>query len=313
MPISIQKNIPLASFTTFKIGGPAKYFCEVKTIDDLEEALGFAEENGLPIFVLGGGSNLLVSDSGFQGLVIKISSFKYQLSGLKVRADAGVSLGRIVIESVSKGLRGMEWAAGVPGTIGGAIRGNAGCFGGEMKDVVESVMVFDTDTMKTKKISGKKCGFGYRESIFKKNRNFIIWSVSLKLKKGDAGELKAKIKDVMECRRNRQHLDLPSAGSIFKNISDSGAIKKISLESPDAAKNAKYPNGTIAVAYLLDECGLKGVKIGGAMISHKHSNFIVNFDNAMAEDIIILMGIMKERVMVKFGVNPEAEVRLVGF
>ena len=205
MAINIQQNILLAPYTTFKIGGSAKYFCEVKTFDELKEALNFAKKNKLEILVLGGGSNLLISDQGFDGLVVKVSSFKFRVLKNIIEADTGVPLGKILIETVNKGLSGMEWAAGIPGALGGAVRGNAGAFGGSMSDVVRNVSAVDLKTGGIKKFNNSECLFAYRESVFKKRNNFLIWSVKLSLKKGDKKALKEKISEIMQYRNCAIH------------------------------------------------------------------------------------------------------------
>lgn len=312
--ISIKKNIPLAKFTYFKIGGSAKYFCNVKTLDILKKALDFAKKNKLPIFILGGGGNILISDNGFDGLVIKISNSNFKISGNNIEASGGVALKKIIRESANRGLSGLEWAAGIPGTIGGAIRGNAGAFQGSIENIVKSVAAVDIKTGKIKKFSKEKCGFDYRESFFKKNPGFIIWSAELYFKKGAVPELKKAVKKNMLYRKNRHPIEYPSCGSVFKNIHDKNNIKKILSKNPEIKNNIKKWGNKIPAAYLIDKCGLKGMKVGGAMISPKHPNFIINCDNkARAEDVVILMGIVKEKAGHKFGIPMEEEVQLVGF
>ena len=327
MRVDIRKNVILSSYTTFKIGGPAKYFCEVKTLDELREALDFAKKNGLEIFVLGAGSNLLISDKGFDGLVVKVSSSKFFAYGGSVsggqssylEAEAGVPLGKIVIETINKGLSGMEWAAGIPGTLGGAIRGNAGAFGGSMSDVIRNVSAVDLKTGGIKKFNNSKCLFAYRESVFKKRDNFLVWSAKLLLKKGPAyaagnkKALKEKISEIMRYRQSRHPLDYPSFGSAFKNIYDKEIIKKITEKFPDAKENMEKWGDKIPAAYLIDKCGLKGKAIGGIMVSPKQPNFLLNVKNGKAQDAMALINIIKKSVVEKFGVILELEVRLVGF
>src|SRR4030042_435298 len=211
--MKIQKNIPLAPYTTFRIGGAARFFCEAKSEEDILEALKFAKEKSLPVFVLGGGSNVLVSDKGFDGLVLKISNFKFQISNLRIICDSGCLLGKIVNESVKAGLTGLEWAAGIPGTIGGAVRGNAGAYGGCMADAVESVRVLEiANLFKVRPFPSSSgavgipqgrtfrphdCQLAYRDSIFKQNPNLIILSVKLKLEKGDRAESERRIKEIL--------------------------------------------------------------------------------------------------------------------
>ena len=255
--MKFRKNVPLKNYTTFKIGGPAKYFFVAKRKEELIEAIKLAKKLELPFFILGGGSNLLVSDKGFDGLVIKF--------------------GQPLSSYVSKGL---EWAVGIPGTVQGAVWSNAGAFEKSMKDVVKEVEVFDTKTEKIKNFKSKDCKFGYRDSIFKKNKNLIILSVKIKSKKSN----RKKIKQYLDYRKKTQPLNFPSAGSIFKN-----------------------PRGFFA-ADLIERCGLRGKRIGKVKISEKHANFIVNLGNGKAKDVKKLIKIIKNKVKNKFGVTLKEEI-----
>ena len=313
MRVDIRENVILSLYTTFKIGGSAKYFCEVKTFDELKEALNFAKKNKLEILVLGGGSNLLISDQGFDGLVVKVSSFKFRVLKNIIESEAGVSLGRIVVEAVSRNLSGAEWAVGIPGTLGGAVRGNAGAFGGSMSDAVRNVSAVDLKTGGIKKFNNSECLFAYRESVFKIRNNFLIWSVKLSLKKGDKKALKEKISEIMQYRQLRHPLDYPSFGSAFKNIYDKKIIKKITEKFPDTKEGMEKWGDKIPAAYLIDQCGLKGKAIGGIMISPKQPNFLLNMKNGKAKDALALIDIIKESVMEKFGVILETEVQIIGF
>lgn len=313
MSINIRKNVILFPYTTFKIGGPAKYFCEIKDLDELNEALNFSQKNKLKIFILGGGSNALISDKGFDGLVIKVSGFRFQVSRNTIETQAGVPLGRIVIEAMNKNLSGIEWAVGIPGTMGGAVRGNAGAFGGSMSDIVQSVSIVDLNTGGVAKFNNSECLFAYRESVFKKRNDFFIWSAKLLLKKGSGQELKAKISEIMRYRQSRHPLDYPSFGSTFKNIYDKKIIKKITEKFPEVKENIKKWGDKIPAAYLIDQCGLKGKTIGGIMISPKQPNFLINFNKGKAGDALRLINIIQEKVMNKFGVRLELEVQLVSF
>ena len=321
--MKFKRNVLLKNYTTFKIGGPAKYFYIAKTKTELIEVIKKAKNLNpspfpkgdrvkLPFFILGGGSNLLVSDKGFNGLVIKF--------------------GRPLSWYVSKGL---EWAAGIPGTIQGAVYGNSGAFGKSMKDVVESVEVFDTKTEKIKIFKNKDCRFSYRNSIFRKKKNLIILSVRIKTKKVDelrssprsanarvVDELRSsprfaaarvsnvkKIKQYLDYKKQTQPLNFPSAGSIFKNFTPHR--NKISGAGPNELKELKkfQKTGMIPAARLIEECGLKGKKIGNVKISEKHGNFIVNLDGGKAKDVIKLIKLIKKKVKNKFKVNLEEEIQ----
>ncbi|MDD2696902.1 MAG: UDP-N-acetylmuramate dehydrogenase [Candidatus Pacebacteria bacterium] len=282
-----RKNVSLKNYTTFKIGGKAKYFYITQTKKDLTDAASMAKKLKLPFFVLGGGSNLLVSDKGFDGLVIKIENCKLKIEKYKMVAEAGVPLGQLVSAATNVGLSGMEWAAGIPGTVGGAVYGNAGAFRKSMKDVVEKVEVFDTKDLEFKIYNSRDCKFSYRESIFKKRKNLIIVSSILKLKKGEKFEIKKRIKEYVDYKIETQPLNYPSAGSVFKNPTKDFAAK------------------------LIEKCGLKGKKVNDAKISEKHANFIVNLGKANEKDIKKLINLIKKEVKNKFGVVLEEEIQFL--
>ena len=304
----VKKNILLKNYTTFLIGGPAKYFFQAKTKRDLILAVKIAKKFRLPFFVLGGGSNLLVSDKGFKGLVIKIRNSKFEIlngarrrregGGMvssKIFTEAGTLLGHLVNATTRVGLTGLEWAVGIPGTVGGAVRGNAGAFRKSMKDIIKTVEAFDTKTGKIKILKNKDCKFGYRDSIFKKNKNLIILSAVLQLKKGRhppatrKKKIKNKIKKNLKQRKETQPLNFPSAGSIFQN-----------------------PPG-FSAGELIEKCGLKGKRIGNVKIFEKHANFIVNLGGGKGKDVMGLIKIIKNKVKNKFGIVLEEEVQFLGF
>jgi len=295
-----QKNVSLKNYTTFKIGGPAKYFFAAKTKGDLIEAVSVAKKLRLPFFILGGGSNLLISDDGFKELVIKIENLKLKIENSKLIVDAGVSLSKLVDISTKRGLTGLEWAVGIPGTVGGAVFGNAGAFQKSMKNVVKKVEVFDTKELRIENYGLRDCRFGYKDSVFKRNKNLIILSVALKLKKGKKSEIKKKIKEYLNYRKETQPLNYPSAGSVFKNPSPSQVfLKKFGRASGFSAGE------------LIQKCGLKGKKIGQVQISEKHANFIVNLGNARAKDVKKLINLAKKEVKKKFKINLEEEIELL--
>ncbi len=299
----IQKNILLKNFTTFKIGGKAKYFYVAKTKKDLIFTIKTAKELKLPFFILGGGSNLLISDDGFKGLVIKILFSKFYFLNSKIIAEAGTKLGDLVGASVEKSLTGLEWAAGIPGTIGGAVQGNAGAFGKSMKDIVKKVEVFDVKNKKIEFLKNKNCRFDYKDSIFKKNKNLIILFAALQLKKGNKNKIIEKIKKYLEYKKNTQPLNYPSAGSVFKNP------KGFSVG--ELGEEDKSSSSSFAAARMIEECGLKGKKIGNAKISEKHANFIVNLGSARAKDVEKLIKLMKQKVKNKFGVVLKEEIQFL--
>jgi len=347
MSIKIQKNILLAQYTTLKIGGAARFFCEAKNEEEIQEAVKFAGEKKLPVFILGGGSNILVSDKGFGGLVIRILNSQFSILNSRINCGAGILLSKIVSESVKSGLTGLEWAAGIPGTVGGAVWGNAGAFNGSMGEIVESVRALEILNTKSEALNNLKsqisnlksnpnsknsntkyniqytiynkrdCQFSYRDSVFKQNPNLIILSAILKLKKGDKAESEKKVKEILAERKEKQPFDFPSSGSFFKNPCLAGRRAETKsqklLEEFEKNIGDKAIKDVIPAGYLSGRVGLRGKKIGGATVSQRHGNFLVNAGKAKAEDFIILAAIIKTRVRNKFGIQLKEEVQMVGF
>jgi len=282
--MKLQKNVLLKNYTTFLIGGPAQYFLIAKTKEDIISGLKMAREKKWPYFILGGGSNLLISDKGFKGLVVKIQDTKYKIQNTKMIVGAGTPLRVLVNVATRLSLTGLEWAAGIPGTLGGAVLGNAGAFGRSMKDVVEKVEALDDKDLSLSNYNKRKCEFGYRESLFKKRNNLVILSAVLELKKGNKKEIQKKVKQYLAQRKETQALNYLSAGSVFKN-----------------------PQGKSA-GELIEKAGLKGKRIGAAQISEKHANFIINVGNAKAKDVKELISLVEKEVKKKFGVVLEKEI-----
>jgi len=295
----VEKNIPLKDYTTFKIGGPAKYFFVAKTKEDLLTAVKIAKKMNLPIFILAGGSNLLVSDKGFKGLVI---NFQLNLTGSKqpifnfqndkIHVGAGTRLNDLVNFCTKNNLTGLEWAAGIPGTVGGAIFGNAQAFGEKISDAIETVEIFDTKTLEIKNFTKKQCKFSLKSSIFKKSKNLIIISAVFSPEKGDKEKINEKTKEFLNYRKNHHPMVFPSAGSMFVNPEKGGEI--------------------IRAGYLIEKVGLKGKKIGKAQISEQHANFIVNLGGAKAKDVAALIKLAQKKVKKTFDVSLETEVQIIG-
>ena len=318
--MEIKENIPLAQYTTLKIGGAARFFCEAKNKKEILEALKFARKKKMPVFVLGGGSNILMSDKGFEGVVVRIMNYELGVRDTNIECGAGVSLSKIVSESVKAGFSGLEWAAGIPGTVGGAVRGNAGAFGGEMAETIESVKVLDMNDLQFKVYDSMKCGFEYRGSTFKQDSKLIIISAVLRLKKGKKEESEKRVKEIIKQRKEAQPFDFPSSGSFFKNpiCKNKELIEEYKKDTllrqgfgGQAGKEAK--DKVIPAGYIIDVLGLRGKKIGGAMVSQHHGNFLVNTGKATAEDFIILAAIIKTRARNEYGIQLQEEVQRVGF
>lgn len=308
-------NVPLSEHTTYKIGGPAKFFAEAKEENELAEILKAYDTHtagSKKVFILGGGANVLFSDKGYDGLILKISFSKIELVGENtIRAGAGVKFADVVKFAANQKLSGLEWAAGIPGSLGGAVRGNAGAFGGEMKDIVVSVRSANMGTL-GETIEHENDGgmFGYRTSIFKESaKDEVILSADIKLAPGKEEDIRKKMELNMEYRRERQPLEWPSAGSTFKNVD---ASKLAESQKKEWAANIKTdPMPVLPAVFLISEAGLKGKKIGGAQISEKHPNFFINTGKAKAEDVKGLIELTKEEVKRKFGIEMEEEIQIV--
>lgn len=305
--MQIQENIILAPYTTFKIGGPAQYFALVKTLEELQEALLWAKENTQDIFVFGGGSNLLISDDGIKGLVIKLDLQRLEFNDNQIIVGAGVNLAYLLNQTLANNLIGLEFAAGIPGTVGGAIRGNAGTYGKAMGDVVTAIRYLDKDNQ-LKTMHKNEADFAYRHSIFKVN-NYLIVEAEILLEHGDVAASRALIQERLAYRQNN-HPNQPSAGCIFKNIdfreTDIEALKSKGIEIDKFLEHKKIPAG-----YLIEKAELKGKTIGQAQVSPQHANYIINLGQAKAEDVMILTSLIKQQIRDKFGLQLEEEVQFV--
>ena len=306
--MNLQKTIPLKEHTTFKIGGPAEYFVEATSAEELQEALLWAKENKQQYLVLGGGSNLLISDDGYKGLVIKLKLDKLEFIDTKVIVGPGVKLAYLLNTSLEHSLTGLEFAAGIPGTVGGAIRGNAGTFGLGMADVVKKIKYLD-ESNEIREMYGHQSGFAYRHSIFKEN-NWIIVQAELELEHGNTEKSRALIKERLDKRQEAQP-NQPSAGCIFKNIrfeevDDLEVLKNKHVEVDNFLQFKKIP-----AAYLIDRAGLKGYTIGDAQVSEIHANYIINKGQATAEQVIMLISFIKQQIRDKYGIQLQEEVQIV--
>lgn len=302
---------PMANHSTFHIGGPARYFCPVVDDKQLMAVLILAKKENIPYTVIGGGSNILVSDQGFAGIVIKIAFDRLRIKdGNIIDCDAGVDLGRLVGKSVASGLTGLEWAVGIPGSVGGAIYGNAGAYRGEMKDSIIAVRVLRAGKIKV--VKNKQCGFTYRDSWFKSNPGDIILSATFQLAPGDQAESRAKMKTILK-EREAKFGDCISAGSVFKNI-----ILTAEEMAEFVARHPELPEQfatyrKVPAAWLIDQCDFKSVTVGGAGVYDRHAGIITNLGGATAEDVVILISRIKQKVRVNFNIQLLEEVQYIGF
>jgi UDP-N-acetylmuramate dehydrogenase len=328
--LKFRENVVLAKYSHYKIGGPARFFFEPTNEREVAWAVGEAKRRKLAFFIISGGTNLLIGDKGFDGLVIHpvMRSLKAKLKGGTIEAGAGVAMADILKFSATRSLSGLEWAGGLPGTVGGAVRGNAGCFGGETKDSIVSVRSFDTKTMQFVTRTAVQCAFRYRDSIFKKkshakNGAEIIVAATFHLVPGDKRSITKAIREKIEYRKRTQPIEYPNIGSTFKNVPLCAIHKKESARYNAAVKAGELkfrgsqfsvktdPFPVISAAKLIAESGLRGVSRGGAMISLKHPNFIVNVWHAGSGDVQRLIMLMKVGVFRKFGVDLEEEVQIL--
>ena len=284
----ILSNEPMKKHTTFRIGGPADIFAAPESIEEIEAVCRFAKEEGIPLFVLGNGSNLLVADDGMDGIVLQIykNYSGIEVNGNELTVKAGTLLSSTSKAALNEELTGFEFAGGIPGTFGGAVVMNAGAYGGEMVQVLKEVKVLTKDG-EIKTLKAEELELGYRTSNVLKNEYVVLEGV-IALEKGNKEEIKVKMDEYALARKTKQPLEYPSAGSTFKR-----------------------PQGFFA-AKLIEDAGLKGVSVGGAMVSEKHSGFVVNTGNATAKDVCMLTDMVKDKVKQQSGVDLELEVIKLG-
>ena len=284
---ALRTDEPMSKHTTFRIGGPAALMALPRTAGEAKAAVNAARELGVEPFFLGNGSNLLVADEGYPGFIVKLAGESDQIQEVNRGLEAGsaVLLSRLSNALMGRGLTGLEFASGIPGSVGGAVTMNAGAYGGEIAQVLESVTFLD-ESGEVCTLPASECGFGYRHSIFS-DRKCLILKARFHLEKGDPAAIKARMEELAAKRREKQPVDFPSAGSMFKR-----------------------PPGYFAAA-LIDQCGLKGLTVGGAQVSEKHAGFVINRGGATCADVLELVRQVKEAVLRQTGVELEMEVRVL--
>lgn len=285
----IKYNEKMSKYTTMKVGGPCDCIIFPDEISKIKDAIDFCKNKKIAFYVIGNGSNLLVKDEGIQGVVIKLGHRfgKIEIDGEYILAYAGATMPALSQLAKKNSLKGLEFACGIPGTVGGGVKMNAGAYGSQISDVLYEVTYMD-EKEEIKTIKNKDCSFGYRKSIFTINSNYVILSAKFKLKKGDIDEIENKMKENSIARRTKQPLEYPNFGSVFKR-----------------------PEGYF-VGKLVDDAGLRGYKIGGAQVSTKHTGFIVNVDNATCKDVLDLIEYVQTTVYNKFNVKLTPEVIIIG-
>lgn len=289
----VYENEPMKNHTTFRIGGPADLFACPQTEEGLIRGLKWCQDNQIPFYIIGNGSNLLVGDKGFRGVIFQIcrnldfSEIQEEETGeVRICAGAGIMLAKLAKDISARGYTGFEFATGIPGTLGGAVTMNAGAYGGEMKQIIESVRAVDAEG-EIRKFSLEELELGYRTSRIQKE-SLIVLSVLMKFKRGDRAAISARVDELSQQRREKQPLEYPSAGSTFKR-----------------------PEGYFA-GKLIQDAGLKGYRVGDAMVSEKHSGFVINAGEATAAQVRQLMADVDREVYQKFQVHLEPEVRMIG-
>ena len=286
--VKIREHVPLSGCSTFRIGGPARYFLEPTTREELILCLQTVHRFGIRYLIVGKGSNLLFPDAGFDGAVILTAGVReLKLEENGIFAASGASLASAATFARDAGLTGFAFAHGIPGTVGGAIFMNAGAYGSEMANVVSSLETYRISADERKILTNQKCAFGYRTSLFAEDADLIILGASIRLAPGDRNAITAQMEELAQKRRRSQPLEYPSAGSVFKR-----------------------PEGHFA-GKLIEDCGLKGLRVGGAEVSMKHAGFIVNRGGATASDVCNLIEMIRSRVMRETGVELEPEIRII--
>ena len=286
---SIKYNEPMKKHTTMKVGGPCDCMVEPSSIEEIQKVLEYVKENNIKYYIMGNGSNLLVKDEGVHALIIKIANkfSGFEVNGEYIKAYSGCSVPKLSQIAKENSLSGLEFACGIPGSVGGGIRMNAGAYGSEMVNVVEKVGFLD-ENGNLKEIDGKDAHFTYRHSMFVDNPQYVVVYAIYKLVKGNKEEISKIMEENMNSRKQKQPIEYPNFGSVFKR-----------------------PEGYF-VGKLVDECGLKGYKIGGAQVSTKHSGFMINIGDATCKDVLDLIEYVKEKVYEKFNVKLQEEVVILG-
>ena len=285
---NVRINEPMKNHTTFKIGGPAQYYVTPESVTQIQEVVSLCRDMNIPLHVIGNGSNILVGDDGVDGVVLALfNTFSdYEIKDNVITAQAGMSLIKLAVIALREGLTGLEFASGIPGSVGGAVYMNAGAYDGQMKDVVTSVTVLD-EAGNIRILGRDELDMGYRTSTVAKH-NMIVLQVLIELKAGNKEQIKDRMNQLSELRKQKQPLEYPSAGSTFKR-----------------------PEGYFA-GKLIADAGLKGYSIGGAAVSEKHAGFVVNMGGATAKDVVELTDYIKKRIIEQFGVTLELEIKKIG-
>ena len=305
--VSVREGVPLAEHTRFAIGGPAAVFAEAATERALADALHVIKATGAPYTVIGEGSNLIVSDDGFDGIVLRFTARDIARTDDSVRADAGATLQTLVDYAIAQGLRGLETMTGIPGSVGAAVYGNAGAYGHSIHERVSEVRFLDRNTIRS--FNRAECQFRYRESVFKERKSWIILSVDLDLTPAPSAELRATADEILKIRLAKYPTTMKCAGSIFKNLLIADLPESVRTQIPErVVREGKVPS-----AYFLEQAGAKGLRNGGVEVAEYHANLIYNTGAGTAAQLRELIDDLKARVRAQFAIELEEEVQYVGF
>jgi len=303
----VERDAPLSSHTRFGIGGPADIYAEIDDPDDFIDALRVARESGLETVIIGGGTNLIVSDEGFRGVVLKLASDRLRADGASVYVESGVSLQALVDFTVDLGLKGLETMTGIPGSTGAAIYGNAGAYGHSIAERLATVRFFDGAGISV--FDNAQCEFHYRESIFKTHKEWIVFSARLTMEHGDAPALRAAADKILSVRNQKYPPTMKCAGSIFKNFLLAELPPHVAGEVPGNV----VIEGKVPSAWFLEQVGAKGMRQGDIHVATYHANLIYNAGNGTARDLVRVITELKGRVGDRWGIPLEEEVQYVGF
>jgi UDP-N-acetylmuramate dehydrogenase len=304
--LALSARFPLARCTRFAIGGEADLYAEAGSADALAAALTAARDSSIDIAVIGDGTNLVVSDDGFRGLALRYRAGRIACAGNSVSADAGASLDALVDFTVERGLEGLETLAGIPGSVGGAVYGNAGAYGHSISERIASIRFFDGSQVRT--LDNSDCRFRYRESVFKSHKQWVILAAELRLDPADKAALRRIAGGIVEARNRKFPPTLQCAGSIFKNL----LLPDLPAGAAAQVPASTVREGKVPAAWFLDVVGAKGAQRGGIRVADYHANLIYNADGGSAADLCALIGELKARVLERFGLELEEEVQYVG-
>jgi UDP-N-acetylmuramate dehydrogenase len=305
--LRVTADEPLAPYTRFGIGGPARLFCDAQDQDSCVAALKVIKESGLPHVVIGGGTNLIVADAGFAGIVLRYTGRRISQTGTRLASEAGAYLQDVVDLSIARGLHGMQTMTGIPGYLGGAVYGNAGAYGQSIQERIESVIATDGESVQS--FNNVECGFQYRDSWFKSHKEWLILAATLHFDEGDAAELAKTAREIREIRDKKYPPSMRCAGSIFKNLFFAQLPPHAQAEVP--AKLVR--EGKVPSAWFLEQAGVMGMRRGDIQVATYHANLIYNDGAGTAADLAAVVKECKKRVTDRFGFELEEEVQYVGF